>query len=109
MTFDLSRLAQQMVGLIQSSAEENDQRVDLTGMVRLRVRVHPRLSPPAELDDSAVYLQFFCMAFEFAVSPHAARRPQAGALSLRFEIPPWKWAAQPARNDLPGMQASSVK
>ena len=100
MSFRLSRLAQQVVALIQSAARKNAQREGLLGTVGQRLEVQPRASPPVDLEYSAVYPQFFRATLEFALRPHAARRHHLDASSCTFKSAGWQWLAHQVRECL---------
>ena len=79
-SFDVPELAQQVVAILDTHTQENVQTADVLGMVSRRPQLHPRESPFVDLDDYKVYLQLLSVAPEFALSPHACRRPRATAL-----------------------------
>ena len=79
--------------LLQPGAQESDQREDLLGTVDQRLQVRARALLPLVSAD----LEFFCMALEFALFPHSARRPQAETLNSACKSAGWQWVAQGVR------------
>ena len=109
MSFDLSRLAQQVVAPIQSYAQDNAQKEDVLGVVAQRAHVRPRAPPLVALDDSAAHLQFSAIALALASSPYAERHPRAAALNRDSETTSWQRVVLQVRERMTGPRRKHVE
>ena len=81
----MSQLAQRKVAPLRGNTQGNYRWADALGNVGLSLGTQQSGARDVDLDDSAAYLQFFTMAVNFGVFPHASRRPRAGALGAKSE------------------------
>ena len=93
MSFDISRLSQQIDAITQSCTPETAPREDFLGMVGQYLRPARRVPPHVDLAATVVYSQVLRMTLEFALLPRAARLPVAVSVCLTCKITPWKSAA----------------
>ena len=97
MSFDPSKVFQQGAALTQSDDQDKSQRADLLRMVGQRPQGLPRAPTLANSEDSAVYLQFFCAALEFALFLHAAPHPYATASRCATKSTSSQWVVHQVR------------
>ena len=97
---DITQLAQQIAALVWENAQGSKFRARLLGDVERPLGIQPRGDRGVAWNNSTAHLQFFTMSLDFAVFPHAPRRPDAESLGVKSKLGLWKWAAQQVQDFL---------